>query len=136
MKHDLPKTIMHFLPLSGCKCLCYAMVGLFPVRWLIYVMIAIRWTVNFCIYFFNRIFNGFGTPVAELSRTVTAFTIGMGMFMSFVYFMFFCCFFLFIFGKYWIYFCVFFSFAFVWECVDIDRYMILNAEFVISLIWK
>ncbi|XP_042875720.1 uncharacterized protein LOC122255607 [Penaeus japonicus] len=67
--------LLHFIQI-GCKCLCYAMVGLFPVRWLIYVMIAIRWTVNFCIYFFNRIFNGFGTPVAELSRTVTAFTIG------------------------------------------------------------
>ncbi|XP_037795507.1 uncharacterized protein LOC119590822 [Penaeus monodon] len=60
----------------ACKCLCYAMVTISNLTWVIYPLVGLRWTVNFCIYFFRRSFKRFGSPGAEISRTLTAIIIG------------------------------------------------------------
>lgn len=66
---------LHYSQIA-CKCLCYALVTLLSYKWLIYPLVGLRWAANFCIYFFSRSFRRFGSPGAEISRTLTAVIFG------------------------------------------------------------
>ncbi|XP_063590916.1 uncharacterized protein LOC134768045 [Penaeus indicus] len=60
----------------ACKCLCYAMVTATSLPWVIYLLVGLRWTANFCIYYFSLNFRRFGSPGVEISRTLTAIVVG------------------------------------------------------------